>query len=50
MISGILTAILLITFVSIWAWAWSRRRQMDFSEAANLPLEESAESGKERNA
>ena len=48
MISGILTGILLITFISLWVWAWSRRREKDFSEAANLPLEESAESAKER--
>lgn len=41
MISGILTAILLVTFIGLWIWAWSRRRQRDFTEAANLPLEDS---------
>ena len=40
MMSGILTAILMLTFIGIWVWAWSRRRRGDFSEAANLPLED----------
>ena len=40
MISGILTSILLVTFIGLWVWAWSRRRSDDFNEAANLPLEE----------
>lgn len=40
MISGILTSILLLTFIGLWAWAWSRRRRKDFSEAAQLPLED----------
>ena len=50
MISGILTAILLLTFIGIWAWAWSRRRQPDFNEAANQPLEESHAPKQERDA
>lgn len=40
MISGILTSILMLTFIGLWAWAWSKRRQVDFSEAANIPLED----------
>ena len=50
MISGILTAVLLVTFLGLWVWAWSRRRQHDFNEAANLPLEEAAAPTKEREA
>lgn len=40
MMSGILTAILLLMFFGMIAWAWSKRRKKDFSEAANLPLED----------
>lgn len=40
MISGILTAILLVTFLGLIAWAWSKRRARDFSDASKLPLEE----------
>ncbi len=50
MISGILTAILLVTFIGLWVWAWSHRRQNDFSEAANLPLEESPAQAQEKDA
>lgn len=50
MISGILTTILMITFIALWAWAWSKRRQKDFREAANIPLEESADPKQERDA
>jgi cytochrome c oxidase cbb3-type subunit 4 len=41
MISGIVTAILLVVFVGGWVWAWSPRRRREFEEAALLPLDES---------
>ena len=37
---GIITAIVFIAFMGIWAWAWSSRRTKDFEESAALPLEE----------
>ncbi len=40
MISGIVTAVLLVLFVAGWIWAWSPRRKADFDDAAALPLEE----------
>jgi cytochrome c oxidase cbb3-type subunit 4 len=40
MISGIVTAILLVVFVGGWVWAWSPRRRQEFEEAALLPLDE----------
>ena len=41
MVSGIVTAILLVSFLGGWAWAWSERRRADFDAASRLPLEES---------
>ena len=40
MVSGIVTAALLVVFVGGWLWAWSPRRRGDFEEAARLPLDE----------
>ncbi|QNP40417.1 cbb3-type cytochrome oxidase subunit 3 [Lysobacter solisilvae (ex Woo and Kim 2020)] len=40
MVSGIITATLLVVFVAGWAWAWSPRRRRDFEEAARLPLDD----------
>ena len=40
MIMGILTAILLVLFLGIVAWAYSSRRRDDFATAARLPLAE----------
>ena len=37
---GALTAILLISFIGLWIWAWSSRRKAEFDAAAALPLEE----------
>ena len=34
------TVVMMITFVSIVVWAWSKKRVKDFDEAANLPLNE----------
>ena len=42
MLSGIITAILLVLFIVGWMWAWSPRRTRDFDEAARLPLEADA--------
>ena len=34
------TLVMIIMFVSIVGWAWSKRRVKDFRDAANLPLDE----------
>ena len=34
------TVVMIITFLSIVVWAWSKKRVKDFNEAANLPLNE----------
>jgi cytochrome c oxidase cbb3-type subunit 4 len=38
MISGIVTAILLLCFLGGWIWAWSPKRKNEFEAAARLPL------------
>ena len=40
LIRGILTVIIFIAFIGIWAWAWSSRRKTDFDASAALPLED----------
>lgn len=37
---GIVTVVSLLTFVGIVAWAWSKRNQARFEEAARLPLQD----------
>lgn len=37
-LSGILTLLVLIAFIGIVFWAYSKRRKRDFDEAANLPF------------
>ena len=40
MIMGIITAILILLFLGIIAWAYSARRANDFADAASLPLQD----------
>jgi len=40
MFRGVITAVLLVLFLWLVVWAWSKRRTPDFEEAARLPLEE----------
>lgn len=40
MLSGIVTAVLLIAFVGATIWAWSGKRKPLFDAAARLPLDE----------
>jgi cytochrome c oxidase cbb3-type subunit 4 len=35
---GLLTLLLLILFICLFAWAYSKKRASAFSEAANLPF------------
>lgn len=42
MLQGIITAILLISFIAGIAWAYSGKRRQEFDEAAQLPLEDVA--------
>ncbi len=37
-VRGLLTALLIIIFVGIYFWAFSKRRKSDFDEAAMLPF------------
>ena len=37
---GIVTGVLLVSFLALIAWAWSRRRTASFDAAARMPLEE----------
>ena len=39
LISGVVTALLLLAFIGGWIWAWSARRRPDFDAAAQLALE-----------
>jgi cytochrome c oxidase cbb3-type subunit IV len=40
LVSGLVTALLLLTFLGGVAWAWSGRRKQEFEEASRLPLED----------
>jgi cytochrome c oxidase cbb3-type subunit 4 len=40
---GIVTGALLVLFISLVVWAWSRKRASAFDAAARLPLEGEAE-------
>jgi cytochrome c oxidase cbb3-type subunit 4 len=39
-VRGLVTLALLVAFVALVFWAWSRKRKADFDEAAKLPLED----------
>lgn len=37
---GAMTVVLMVLFVALVFWAYSRRRKKDFDEAAQLPLDD----------
>jgi cytochrome c oxidase cbb3-type subunit 4 len=37
-IRGLLTALLIIIFIALYFWAFSKKRKAGFDEAANLPF------------
>jgi cytochrome c oxidase cbb3-type subunit 4 len=48
--SGLITVVLLATFLGGVAWAWSGRRRTEFNQAARMPLEDDgdAKEGEDR--
>lgn len=37
---GLLTLVLFLAFMTLWAWAWSKNRKDEFDLIARLPLED----------
>jgi cytochrome c oxidase cbb3-type subunit IV len=40
LLRGVATVLAMLAFLSVVAWAWSRRQRDSFDAAAQLPLEE----------
>ena len=40
LVRGAVLILLILGFLGIWAWAWSRKRNATFEEASRLPLVE----------
>ena len=40
LVRGAVLILLILGFLGIWAWAWSRHRKEDFEKMSMLPLEE----------
>ena len=40
LVRGLLTLVLFLAFMTLWAWAWSKNRNTEFERVARLPLEE----------
>lgn len=40
LVRGLLTLILFLAFMTLWAWAWNKNRKPDFDRMAHLPLED----------
>lgn len=47
MISGIVTAVLIVCFLGLFGWAYSARRKRAFDEAAAMPLVEDRHIGED---
>ncbi|APX92061.1 cytochrome-c oxidase [Halomonas sp. 1513] len=47
---GIITFLVLVSFLGITWWAYSKRRKPDFEEAANLPFADDDEPAQDANA
>ncbi|MHA6203407.1 cbb3-type cytochrome oxidase subunit 3 [Dyella soli] len=39
-LTGVIIVVMMVAFVSIWAWAWSGRHKRAFSRMAELPMED----------
>jgi cytochrome c oxidase cbb3-type subunit 4 len=44
-VTGVVTVVLMVTFVAIWVWAWRRQHRATFQRMAALPMEDGASDG-----
>lgn len=49
MLSGIMTSLLLLLFVALWAWAWQPRLRRGFDDAARLAVDDTVPAGERRD-
>lgn len=49
-LSGVVTVVLMLTFIGIWVWAWRKRHQVTFDRMARLPLEQDEQSDSDVDA
>ncbi len=49
MMSGIVTAILMVAFILMFFWAWSSDRKEEFDHLSQLPLEDNPLNNTEKN-
>lgn len=38
--AGVITVVLMATFIGIWIWAWRKKHKTVFDRMARLPLED----------
>ncbi len=38
--AGVITVLLMLTFIGIWVWAWRKKHKKVFDRMAQLPLED----------
>ena len=50
MVSGIVTSLLLLLFVALWAWAWQPRLRRGFDDTARLAEDEAIPAGERRDS
>ncbi len=50
MLSGIMTSLLLVLFIVLWAWAWQPRLRRGFDAAARLAVDDAMPAGESREA
>lgn len=46
-VTGVVTVVLMVTFVAIWIWAWRKHHRATFQRMAALPMEDGAPKGEE---
>ena len=40
LLRGAALILLIIGFIGLWIWAWSRKRKPEFDQASRMPLED----------
>jgi cytochrome c oxidase cbb3-type subunit 4 len=48
-VAGVVIVLMMLTFISIWIWAWRKYHKPTFNRMARLPMEDEREIDNEEN-
>lgn len=48
-LAGVITVVLMVTFIAIWIWVWNARHKLKYDALARLPMDDGQDDEERRS-